>query len=38
MASDRRQAIFLTNAGLSLTGPLGTNVDEVLIKNVLQEN
>ena len=28
----RRQAIISTNAGLMLTGPLGTNFIELLIK------
>ena len=30
LSPDRRQAIIWTNAGLLLTGPLGTNVSEIL--------
>ena len=32
LSPDRRQAIIWTNAGLSLIGPLGTSVSEILIK------
>ena len=32
LSSDRRQAIFWTNAGKFLIGPLGTNFSEILIK------
>ena len=32
LASDRRQAIIWTNAGLLLIGPLGTNFSEILIE------
>ena len=31
LSPDRRQAIILTNAGLLLIGPLGTNFSEILI-------
>ena len=36
----RRQAIIQTNAGLMSTGPLGTNLSEIVIKipNFIQEN
>ena len=32
LSSDRRHAIFLTNAGILLFGPLGTNISETLIE------
>ena len=32
LSPDRRQAIILTNAGLLLIGPLGTNFSEILIE------
>ena len=32
LAPDRRQAIILTNDGILLTGPLGTNFSEILIE------
>ena len=32
LSPDRRHAIFLTNAGILLIGPLGTNVSEIRIK------
>ena len=32
LSPDRRQAIFWTNAGLLLIGPLGTNFSEILIE------
>ena len=32
LSPDRRQAIIWTNAGILLTGPLGTNVSEILIE------
>ena len=41
LSPDRRQAIIWTNAGLLLIGPLGTNFNEILIKNsniLIKEN
>ena len=32
LSPGRRQAIILTNAGILLTGPLGTNFTEILIE------
>ena len=32
LSPDRRQAIILTNAGILLIGPLGTNTNEILIE------
>ena len=32
LSPDRRQAIILTNAGILLIGPLGTNFSELLIE------
>ena len=32
LSPDRRQAIICTNAGLLLIGPLGTNLNEILIE------
>ena len=32
LSPDRRQAIILTNAGILLIGPLGTNFSEILIE------
>ena len=32
LSPDRRQAIFWTNAGILLIGPLGTNFSEILIE------
>ena len=32
LSPDRRQAIILTNAGILLIGPLGTNSSEILIE------
>ena len=32
LSPDRRQAITWTNAGILLIGPLGTNLNEILIK------
>ena len=32
LSPDRRQAIILTNAGILLIGPLGTNFNEILIE------
>ena len=34
LSPDRRQAIIWTNAGILLTGPLGTNFRETLIENL----
>ena len=38
LSPDRRQAIILTNAGILLIGPLGTNFSEILIEIFIQEN
>ena len=32
LSADRRQAIFWTNAEILLIGPLGTNLDKILIE------